>query len=162
MTAQLQSEETATWLDSVAESYFCDSDGCEVYPSRKALKHTGPAVYYAALYWSVVTVTSVGYGDITPKNTDEMLLCTIYLMLGAIVWAYIIGNAVTIISTGDPEMIEHYQTMDSLNRYVEEKSLPKPLQQRLRRFFNQRKELSRQNQHQHLLEKLSPQLMVSA
>ena len=28
--------------------------------------------YSAALYWSIVTITSVGYGDITPQNPSEV------------------------------------------------------------------------------------------
>jgi len=162
MSATMQSPNKYTWMDSLAETYgFCEGgdDGCDVYPSRDALKGHGPSVYFAALYWSVVTITSVGYGDITSKNTDEMLLCTVYLLLGAVVWAYIIGNAVTIISTGDPDLIEHFQTMDSLNKYIKEKSLPEPIQLRLRRFFRNRREMTKQNANQNLLNMLSPKLM---
>ena len=31
--------------------------------------------YSAALYWSIVTITSVGYGDITPQNPSEVSQC---------------------------------------------------------------------------------------
>ena len=162
MTGTLQQAKKYTWLDSFAESYYCDDGVCDVFPSRDALRHTHGGVYMAALYWSVVTVTSVGYGDITPKNAHEMLFCTVYLLLGATVWAYIIGNAVTIISTGDPDLIAHHQTMDSLNRYIAEKALPEELQLRLRRYFRSRREMTKQNVHQSLLDKLSPKLTVTS
>ena len=39
-------------------------------------------IYLTALYWSVVTCTTVGYGDIIPINDYEKLLTVIVLMLG--------------------------------------------------------------------------------
>ena len=31
--------------------------------------------YVAAIYWSVMTLTSIGYGEMTPLNTTERVLC---------------------------------------------------------------------------------------
>merc|ERR1711998_286572 len=89
-------------------------------------------MYVAALYWSVTTITSVGYGDITPVNADEMLLCTFYIMLGSSVWAYIIGNVCGIMATLDIEAIEHHQTMDAMNVFMDDHSFPPELCNRLR------------------------------
>ena len=40
-------------------------------------------VYAAAIYWSIVTITSIGYGDITPTNTNEMFVGTAILLFGS-------------------------------------------------------------------------------
>lgn len=98
-----------TWLDALAESYFCDADGCDEDEPSDHLSHNGRDKYFAAVYWSVTTITSVGYGDITPQNPGEMLICTFWLLLGSTIWAYVIGNATAIVSTGDPDMIAHHQ-----------------------------------------------------
>jgi hypothetical protein len=84
----MQSDTAYTWIDNFAETYYCSSDGCELEPSKRELfeKGRGRDVYFAAVYWSVVTITSVGYGDITPKNATEMLICTIYLLMGSCLW----------------------------------------------------------------------------
>mmetsp|Transcript_23006 Transcript_23006/g.51880 ORF Transcript_23006/g.51880 Transcript_23006/m.51880 type:complete len:641 (+) Transcript_23006:272-2194(+) len=161
MTATLQASSAYTWLDGVAEGYYCDDferpcpdDG---RPARSVLP--GYMIYYAAIYWSVTTITSVGYGDITPKNFNEMAFAAFFELFLAVVWAYIIGNAVTIISTGDPVAIEHHQTMDALNKYIAEKQLPEQLRQRLRRYLRARKALNNNKEHQELLTRLSPKLM---
>ena len=55
---------------------------------------------------------SVGYGDICPQNPDEMRWCTLLLLWGSCLWAYIIGNACGIVSTLDVDTIAHRQRMD--------------------------------------------------
>jgi len=55
--------------------------------------------YIVALYWSVTTMTSIGYGDITPQPTNTLeLVCTIVVqILGTTVFAYVVGNIVSIV-----------------------------------------------------------------
>jgi hypothetical protein len=160
LTASLQSDDEYTWLDKYSESYFCSEGVCDDEPARLHALREPSETYFGALYWSVVTVTSVGYGDITPQNPSEMFVCTCYLLFGALMWANIVGEIVTVLSTGDPDMIEHHQTMDHLNRFVVEKRLPKELAMRLRQFFLSRLALSRQGGDQELQNKLSPSLVA--
>merc|ERR1719161_973701 len=48
--------------------------------------------YLASLYWSFTTITTVGYGDITPKNNNERIYAIIVMIGGATVFGYIIGS----------------------------------------------------------------------
>ena len=57
MAAKLQRKDSVTWLDGVAEKYYCPDGVCEEFPSREALP--GYVAYHAALYWSLTTITSV-------------------------------------------------------------------------------------------------------
>ena len=67
-------------------------------------------------YWALVTITSVGYGDICPENPSEMRWCMVLILLGAFLWAYIIGNACGIASSLDVDNIRHHQVR--LGRWV--------------------------------------------
>ena len=71
--------------------------------------------YTISLYFVVTTITTVGYGDITPQNPGEMRMCTLLLLWGSCLWAYIIGNACGIVSTLDVDTMQHHQRMDQLN-----------------------------------------------
>lgn len=41
--------------------------------------------------FSIVTMTSVGYGDITPRSSREKFMCTVMMVLGGFVWAIVIA-----------------------------------------------------------------------
>jgi hypothetical protein len=53
--------------------------------------------YVTSLYWSIVTLSSVGYGDLHPVSTDEMVFCIFYMMFNFGLSAYLIGNMTNLV-----------------------------------------------------------------
>ena len=144
--AELEADFEKTWLGALADGYY---HGNVPLPYQK---------YAAALYWSITTITSVGYGDITPTNAHEMQICTVFLLFGSILWAYIIGNACGIVSTLDVETIQHHQTMDQLNFFMKDQLIPIDDRLVLRAFFNQSKDLAKNENYKQLIDRMSPDL----
>jgi CRP-like cAMP-binding protein len=68
--------------------------------------------YVAGLYWSVMTLTSIGYGDFVPQNTTERWLCSFYMLLSGVLWTYVIGSVAAIATTLNPNRILYENTMD--------------------------------------------------
>ena len=55
--------------------------------------------YVVSLYWSTTTLTTVGYGDITPYNDRDRILAIIAMKVGTLFYVYILGSlAATLIS----------------------------------------------------------------
>ena len=48
--------------------------------------------YVASAHWALTTLTTVGYGDISPIGTSELLFGLICMIMACGVFAYIIGN----------------------------------------------------------------------
>ena len=47
--------------------------------------------YVISLYWSTTTMTTVGYGDITPYNDIDKVLAITAMVVGILLYGYILG-----------------------------------------------------------------------
>eukprot|EP00746_Dinoflagellata_sp_MGD_P079642 gnl/MRDRNA2_/MRDRNA2_31871_c0_seq1.p1 gnl/MRDRNA2_/MRDRNA2_31871_c0~~gnl/MRDRNA2_/MRDRNA2_31871_c0_seq1.p1 ORF type:complete len:844 (+),score=121.51 gnl/MRDRNA2_/MRDRNA2_31871_c0_seq1:124-2655(+) len=112
-------------------------------------------LYAASLHWSIMTITSIGYGDIVPVRFEEYLIECLCMLMGAITWAFIIGSACGVLSNLDPYKVQFESTMDSLNYMLEDQEFPYELRYRLREYFAQSQHMQRLQQYQKLKGQMS-------
>ncbi len=74
--------------------------------------------FFDAIYWAVITITTVGFGDITPQ-TAEGRFVTIFLIIGGIA---IISFMTSIITTSMTEKLEEVKSQHILNEVAKLKS----------------------------------------
>ena len=98
-------------------------------------------LYAAALYWSVMTLTSIGYGDIAPQNPAEQVFCCALMLISSAVWAYVIGTIAGICATLNPNLVQYRNTMDNLNYFMKERKLPREIRLTLREYFTNAREV---------------------
>ena len=55
--------------------------------------------YILAIYWCIVTFSTVGYGDITPGTTFEILITIFWMIFGICFYSFIIGSLASILSS---------------------------------------------------------------
>jgi len=115
-------------------------------------------LYLACLYWSIMTLTTIGYGDVTAATKGEMLVACFGMALGASVYAYIVGGICGILANTDPVSLEFNQTLDNLNNLMLEYKIPRRMKENLREFHFKTQSLFRARMHQTVLEVLSPEL----
>jgi hypothetical protein len=115
-------------------------------------------VYMASLHFAVMTLTTVGYGDIVPYSDAEYVVCVTIMLLGGMFWAYVIGGLCEIATTMDPQGTEYKKIMGDLNFMMDDHGMPKPMQCEIRRYWKSSQHLQRLNSYGELTDKLSPAL----
>jgi len=129
-----------------------DTPGCACLPPGN--------LYAASLYWAIMTITSIGYGDIgaTPYNAAEQLACCALMLMGAGLWGYVIGTFCGTIANLGPATREFRQNMDDLNEHMTKSDVDKELRVRLREYFFRTRHLLDTSNHTRLLLMMSPKL----
>lgn len=54
--------------------------------------------YVLSLFWACQTITSIGYGNIAPLTVAEWWIAAILQLVAGIIWAYVIGNLVGVVT----------------------------------------------------------------
>jgi len=80
--------------------------------------------YIASIYWSITTLFSIGYGDISATNTNERIYSMVIEILGGIVFGAVIAQVAQIKDNHDPVAKAMAEKMSELTYYLEEKELP--------------------------------------
>jgi len=131
------------------KTFQIDSDNPDPEPTH---------IYVASLYWSVMTLTSIGYGDIIPASLGERVMCVFLMLVGALIWAFIIGQACSVLANLDLHDARFKQTLDDLNYMLADRGIKNELRHRLRAFFFETKEIERLKTYKTLISYLSPAL----
>jgi voltage-gated potassium channel len=100
---------------------FSADDSAEWYDNYIGGKHyeaDPPPKYVVAIYWSIMTITSIGYGDVLPHTKHEVMWCVVLMTLGSFFWAYIIGHTITLINTFNDDGSEDGHELNMFNMLI--------------------------------------------
>ena len=64
--------------------------------------------------------------------TNRYILFFVALLAGSVIWAVVQGVVCGVITTGDPHLIEHRQTMDALNFLMADMDISKDVRFKVR------------------------------
>ncbi|KAL7119567.1 hypothetical protein ACP275_02G070600 [Erythranthe tilingii] len=109
--------------------------------------------YISAMYWSITTMTTVGYGDIHAVNALEMVFIVFYMLFNLGLTAYIIGNMTNLVVEGTRRTMEFRNSIEAASEFVSRNRLPTRLKEQIVAYMCLRFKAESLNQQQ-LIEQL--------
>uniref|UniRef100_UPI00358FCF04 potassium voltage-gated channel subfamily H member 6 n=1 Tax=Myxine glutinosa TaxID=7769 RepID=UPI00358FCF04 len=118
------------WLDSL---------GRQIHkPYNTADPTAGPGVkdrYITALYFTFSSLTSVGFGNVSPNTNSEKIFSICVMLIGALMYASIFGNVSAIIQRLYTGTARYHTQMLRVKEFIRFHQIPNPLRQRLEEYF---------------------------
>jgi hypothetical protein len=68
-------------------------------------------------------MTTVGYGDITPVLDVEYMLAIVVMLIGASMFAFIVGNIASLLSNLDSAKSSFFKKIESVSQYLKSRSV---------------------------------------
>mmetsp|Transcript_105026 Transcript_105026/g.182624 ORF Transcript_105026/g.182624 Transcript_105026/m.182624 type:complete len:341 (+) Transcript_105026:1-1023(+) len=125
----------AHWLACFGSAI--DKKSIEVYFADEEEEPGELKKYLAAMYWSMTTLSTVGYGDITPKTDEERAYAILAMVTGGALYGYVIGSLTSIVTETGISSRAYNERMELIYSWLEghNEKVPRTVRRRLRRFF---------------------------
>lgn len=114
--------------------------------------------FLVSWHWAAMTITAIGYGDITPVSQLEYGISVLSQLTGAVLWAAAVSQLAGIYANIDPHETAWKQSMDALNYFMRDRNCDKQLSRRVREFLIASKQTQRRQRESGILLLMSPAL----
>ncbi|XP_026079075.1 potassium voltage-gated channel subfamily H member 6 [Carassius auratus] len=118
------------WLDNLADQlgkHYNDSDAS-----------SGPSIqdkYITALYFTFSSLTSVGFGNVSPNTNSEKMFSICVMLIGSLMYASIFGNVSAIIQRLYSGTTRYHTQLLRVKEFIRFHQIPGELRQRLEEYF---------------------------
>eukprot|EP01018_Ginkgo_biloba_P000293 Gb_06792 [translate_table: standard] len=89
------------------------------------------AAYVSAMYWSMTTLSTVGYGDLHAENTGEMVFTIVYMLFNLGLTAYLIGNMTNLVVHGTSRTFKFRDAVQAASDFSNRNRLPPNLKEQI-------------------------------
>ncbi|XP_034748600.1 potassium voltage-gated channel subfamily H member 8 [Etheostoma cragini] len=99
---------------------------------------SGPAirsVYIASLYFTLSSLTSVGFGNVSANTDIEKIFSICVMLIGALMHALVFGNVTAIIQRMYSRWSQYHTRTKDLKDFIRVHHLPQSLKQRMLEYF---------------------------
>lgn len=97
--------------------------------------------YVTSVYWSMMTITTVGYGDVHARTLTEKGISIICMLVGGFIFGLIIGALSDLSRRSNPAQKETNKKIGWLSAYMADRKVPQHLTRTIRAYFNSRYEM---------------------
>ncbi|CAN9510673.1 unnamed protein product [Ophioblennius macclurei] len=92
---------------------------------------TKDSVYITSLYFTMTSLTSIGFGNIAPNTDGEKIFAVAMMMIGSLLYATIFGNVTTIFQQMYANTNRYHEMLNSVRDFLKLYQVPKGLSERV-------------------------------
>lgn len=92
--------------------------------------------YLTSVYFTVTTITTVGYGDISGGSRSEKIFCIFIMLIGVMSFSFFSGSLASLIQFYDCQNAKYREQLSLLNKLFKEYKLPVALYANLKQSLN--------------------------
>ena len=83
----------------------------------------------------MTTLTTIGYGDITPSTNAQIVYTMAVMVLGVAMYGYVIGNIANLLANSDYAKAHYLANMERLSSFLNYRHVPPALQRRIYDYY---------------------------
>ncbi|GAA50016.1 potassium voltage-gated channel subfamily H member 7 [Clonorchis sinensis] len=102
--------------------------------------NSGPDIqtkYITALYFTFSSLTSIGFGNVSPNTNAEKVFSIVVMLVGSLMYASIFGNVGALIQRLYSGTARYHAQMLRIKEFIRFHQIPSPLRQRLEEYSTQ-------------------------
>ncbi|XP_035770721.1 potassium voltage-gated channel subfamily H member 1-like [Neolamprologus brichardi] len=102
--------------------------------SSSGIWEGGPSkdsAYITSLYFTMTSLTSIGFGNIAPNTDGEKIFAVAMMMIGSLLYATIFGNVTTIFQQMYANTNRYHEMLNSVRDFLKLYQVPKGLSERV-------------------------------
>ena len=92
--------------------------------------------YIMGLYWTITTLTTVGYGDIIPSGNAARIYAMAVMLVGVVMYGLVIGNISTVMINNKADKIRQREKVAELASFLKDYKIPKRMQSSIFGYYN--------------------------
>ena len=105
------------------------------YDGGSAVSAPTSVQYLYSVYWALTTLTTVGYGDIIPTNNAERLYALASLLVGALVFGYMLSSIGDLLSNVDKNAVKLEGKLGDVKDFTRWHRMGPELAARVRKYY---------------------------
>lgn len=91
--------------------------------------------YCRAVYWTITTLCTVGYGDISARTVPQMFYANLTMTMGVAFFGYILSNMASLIARLDATRDEYLSQLDRVDGFMRYNGLSARLRTKVRAYY---------------------------